>query len=92
MSKAKSYLNNSKVKCQSARQKLEKLSSPSSYNSRRKAYCEAITDAYCNQYNCKDENDYYEARSQLKVYPDGDAKKVWQGRMKEHYNEIKYKK
>lgn len=85
MSTAKSYLDNSKVKCKIARSKLTNLSQTSAYEYRRRAYCESVTKLYLQSTNAS-MSELNAAKASLNIYS-GD-KSAWKKQMDEHYNQL----
>lgn len=88
MSKAKSYLGQSSVKCKITRQKLQNLTRPEAYNGRRANYCKAIVAKYLQCTNPA-KREYNEALGKLNVYRGSrSVLNEWQNTMKEHYNSL----
>lgn len=88
ISQANSYLNNAKVYCNQTKEKLKRLTNRSAYESRRKAYCQAIVDQYLQTQN-KELREYNAARGKLNVYSgDSSLKAKWLKDIEDHYQKL----
>lgn len=85
---AKAHLADSNVKCKTTRTNLERLATQSTYQARRRAFCEAIVKSYLETAT-PEKSELNVALGRLNVYS-GD-KSAWSAKMREHYEEIQPK-
>lgn len=94
---AKSYLNDSQLKCKLLREKLTRLTYSSGYYSRRKNYCESIVSLYCRCTN-PSKSELNIATGRLNIFDiftdpkSKDVKSGWKRQMSEHYIKIQPQK
>lgn len=85
ISKATSYLENSKIKCKTIRKKLENLTKSSAYNYRKNAYCEDIVKHYLECSNPA-KSELNAVKANLKIYV-GDVQPL-KDQLDAHYEEL----
>lgn len=85
MAEAQKYLDNAQLKCKSIRNRLDNLTRTSAYQSRRRAYCEAIVESYLE---CTDpaKSELNAAKANISVYTGSTT--AWKEMMDEHYEEL----
>ncbi len=87
-SEAREYLRNSSLKCKHIREKLESLTRDDAYLSRRRNYCQQITNLYLRQTSDASMGTRNRVKGLLVGALSESATSVWRSQIDKHYNDL----